>query len=42
MNGSKNGKLLKDLEVPAKKLVALLYDANMPEDIKEAWLALLP
>ena len=34
--------ILQDFELPVKKLAALLYDSNMPEDMKEAWIALLP
>lgn len=34
--------ILQNLELPIKKLAALLYDSNMSEDVKEAWLALLP
>jgi transcriptional regulator of heat shock response len=33
--------ILKNMEAPVKKLVALLSDSKMPADIKEAWLALL-
>lgn len=34
--------ILQDLELPIKKLAALIYDSKMPEDIKEALIGVLP
>ena len=30
------------LEANAKKLAVLLYDSNLPEEIKDSWVAMLP
>lgn len=34
--------LAESVRLQAIKLAALLRDSNMPEDIKEAWIAVLP
>lgn len=31
-----------NLSIPAKKLAVLLYNSNMPDDIKTSWISLLP
>ncbi len=35
-------RIRENLEIQAKKMALLLYDSTMPDDIKEAWIALLP
>lgn len=44
MNNNKlNGKqIIENLEIQAKKLAVLLHNSNMPDDVKESWLAMLP
>ncbi|MBT4277615.1 hypothetical protein HOD96_02605 [Candidatus Falkowbacteria bacterium] len=34
--------ILTTLEANAKKLAILLYDSNIPEDVKDSWIAMLP
>ncbi|MCD4762030.1 hypothetical protein K8R32_03670 [bacterium] len=44
MNKTKENKkeLIENLEIQVKKLSILLADSNMPQDVKESWLAILP
>jgi hypothetical protein len=34
--------VLLNIELQAKKLAVLIYDSNMPQDVKEAWAAFIP
>lgn len=34
--------ILESLKMQARKLAILLQNSNMPEDIKESWIAMLP
>ena len=42
MDTQANGELLQNIELQTKKLAILLYQSTMPDEVKEAWVELLP
>lgn len=35
-------KIIEDLKAQSKKFAILLYNSNIPDDVKKAWIAMLP